>query len=111
MKFEQPPMAEKLNPYEGLDNLSLDDLKSKAKELNLDQLTWLNTKLSQDLESIKDDMKDKGSRNYNMSKEPNAVPLRLDLSDFEESITVLNQKLEIIKNALNKEGENLEIPE
>ena len=61
MGFESAP-----NPYEGLDTLSLDELKNKVGELNLDQLTWLNAKLEQDKEANSKDMDDPQFKDYEM---------------------------------------------
>ena len=102
MGFESAP-----NPYEGLDTLSVDELKNKVGELNLDQLTWLKAKLEQDKEANSKDMDDPQFKDYEMIGKEGTGPILVNGKTLEQlslANSEISLKLEAVEDAMKKES-------
>lgn len=91
------------NPYEGLDNLSIDELKGKVKELNLDQLSWLNSKLDLEKTKVEEGMANPVFKNYEISDVPSENPIQVNghtLEELSQKASELELKFNIVSEAM-----------
>ncbi len=105
MNFEK----QSVNPYEGLDTISLETLNEKLDAMNADQKTWLKAKLTSDLEKVSKEMETVGTEGgYEMqgSPEPIKGESGLTLNDLTLKSSELKMKLEKVEASMEKESDD-----
>lgn len=96
------------NPYEGLKELSLEQLEERVGSLTPDQLTWLNAALSQELTAVEKQMEDPS---FNVmagevdDKPEVTVVGGKSLNDITLEHATLKTKLNLVEAALQKPQE------